>query len=77
MKRSTSRLEGIVSLSRTGWALRMPSISLGPAMACGHDLASDHALDERSPSGRIAMDAWYQCENPYPFVPQEVLDSVD
>jgi alkanesulfonate monooxygenase SsuD/methylene tetrahydromethanopterin reductase-like flavin-dependent oxidoreductase (luciferase family) len=23
------------------------------------------------------MDAWYQCENPYPFVPQEVLDSVD
>ena len=23
------------------------------------------------------MDAWYQCENPYPFVPQEILDSVD
>lgn len=23
------------------------------------------------------MDAWYQCENPYPFVPQEVLDRVD
>jgi alkanesulfonate monooxygenase SsuD/methylene tetrahydromethanopterin reductase-like flavin-dependent oxidoreductase (luciferase family) len=23
------------------------------------------------------MDAWYQCENPYPFVPQEVLDRAD
>jgi len=23
------------------------------------------------------MDAWYQCENPYPFVPQETLDLVD
>ena len=23
------------------------------------------------------MQAWYLCENPYPFVPQEVLDSVD
>jgi len=23
------------------------------------------------------MDAWYQCENPYPFVPQDVLDGVD
>ena len=23
------------------------------------------------------MDVWYQCENPYPFVPQDVLDSVD
>ena len=23
------------------------------------------------------MDAWYQCENPYPFVPQEVLEGVD
>jgi alkanesulfonate monooxygenase SsuD/methylene tetrahydromethanopterin reductase-like flavin-dependent oxidoreductase (luciferase family) len=23
------------------------------------------------------MDAWYQCENPYPFVPQEVLDAAD
>ncbi len=23
------------------------------------------------------MDAWYQCENPYPFVPQEILDRVD
>lgn len=23
------------------------------------------------------MDAWYQCENPYPFVPQNVLDRVD
>jgi alkanesulfonate monooxygenase SsuD/methylene tetrahydromethanopterin reductase-like flavin-dependent oxidoreductase (luciferase family) len=23
------------------------------------------------------MDAWYQCENPYPFVPQEVLDATD
>jgi hypothetical protein len=23
------------------------------------------------------MQAWYLCENPYPFIPQEVLDSVD
>ena len=23
------------------------------------------------------MDVWYQCENPYPFVPQDVLDRVD
>ena len=23
------------------------------------------------------MDVWYQCENPYPFVPQDVLDGVD
>ena len=23
------------------------------------------------------MDAWYQCENPYPFVPQDVLEGVD
>jgi alkanesulfonate monooxygenase SsuD/methylene tetrahydromethanopterin reductase-like flavin-dependent oxidoreductase (luciferase family) len=23
------------------------------------------------------MDVWYQCENPYPFVPQDVLDAVD
>ncbi len=23
------------------------------------------------------MDAWYQCENPYPFVPQEILDRAD
>jgi alkanesulfonate monooxygenase SsuD/methylene tetrahydromethanopterin reductase-like flavin-dependent oxidoreductase (luciferase family) len=23
------------------------------------------------------MDAWYQCENPYPFVPQDVLERVD
>jgi alkanesulfonate monooxygenase SsuD/methylene tetrahydromethanopterin reductase-like flavin-dependent oxidoreductase (luciferase family) len=23
------------------------------------------------------MDAWYQCENPYPFVPQDVLDATD
>jgi len=23
------------------------------------------------------MDAWYQCENPYPFVPQDVLDRAD
>jgi len=23
------------------------------------------------------MDAWYQCENPYPFVPQDILDQAD
>jgi alkanesulfonate monooxygenase SsuD/methylene tetrahydromethanopterin reductase-like flavin-dependent oxidoreductase (luciferase family) len=23
------------------------------------------------------MDVWYQCENPYPFVPRDVLDGVD
>jgi len=23
------------------------------------------------------MDGWYQCENPYPFVPQDVLDQAD
>ena len=23
------------------------------------------------------MDAWYQCENPYPYVPQEILDATD
>ena len=23
------------------------------------------------------MDVWYQCENPYPFVPQDILDRVD
>src|SRR5690348_2970743 len=23
------------------------------------------------------MDAWFHCENPYPFVPDEVLDNVD
>jgi len=23
------------------------------------------------------VDAWYQCENPYPFVPQEILDRAD
>jgi alkanesulfonate monooxygenase SsuD/methylene tetrahydromethanopterin reductase-like flavin-dependent oxidoreductase (luciferase family) len=23
------------------------------------------------------MDAWYQCENPYPFVPQDILDRAD
>ena len=23
------------------------------------------------------MQAWYHCENTYPFVPQEVLNSVD
>src|SRR5215469_7469279 len=23
------------------------------------------------------MDAWYQCENPYPYVPQEILDASD
>jgi alkanesulfonate monooxygenase SsuD/methylene tetrahydromethanopterin reductase-like flavin-dependent oxidoreductase (luciferase family) len=23
------------------------------------------------------MDGWYQCENPYPFVPQDVLDAAD
>ena len=23
------------------------------------------------------MQAWYLCENPYPFIPQEVLDSVE
>ena len=23
------------------------------------------------------MQAWYHCENTYPFVPQEVLDSAD
>jgi len=23
------------------------------------------------------MDVWYQCENPYPFVPQEILDGAD
>ena len=23
------------------------------------------------------MDAWFHCENPYPFVPQEVLDATD
>src|SRR5262249_5276058 len=26
---------------------------------------------------RAPMDAWWQCEIPYPFVPQEVLDSAD
>jgi alkanesulfonate monooxygenase SsuD/methylene tetrahydromethanopterin reductase-like flavin-dependent oxidoreductase (luciferase family) len=23
------------------------------------------------------MDGWYQCENPYPFVPQDILDATD
>jgi hypothetical protein len=23
------------------------------------------------------MDAWFHCENPYPFVPQGVLDGTD
>src|SRR5215831_18109887 len=23
------------------------------------------------------MDAWYQCENPYPHVPQDILDATD
>src|SRR5207302_8799234 len=27
--------------------------------------------------GTLAMDAWWQCEIPYPFVPQAVLDAAD
>ena len=23
------------------------------------------------------MDAWFHCENPYPFVPDQVLDAAD
>src|SRR5205085_1008647 len=31
----------------------------------------------RPPHGRTQMQAWYHCENVYPFVPQEVLDRAE
>src|SRR6202048_5441125 len=39
--------------------------------------SSSSAADRPQLFGEAAMDAWWQCEIPYPFVPQAVLDAAD
>src|SRR5712691_3965870 len=69
------------AILRTGLQRVDPGLALRADRGGGAPPGARAARGLRRPRrglpGRIAVDAWYQCENPYPFVPQEILDRAD
>src|SRR6202034_2473813 len=62
------------TIRRSNSRTRSPTAS---AHSSADDSARTPTSSSRAYAGRKYMDVWWQCEIPYPFVPQDVLAKTD